>query len=94
MSKTRALYERIEELWDCAPGTPEAAELTALVDLVEAYESEERNQPPTQQREDPFPTFTEWKGDADTELGRLLDGVTAENLPDVDDEPPKGEEKL
>ncbi len=29
---------RIDEIFDAEPGTPEAAELVALVDLVEAYE--------------------------------------------------------
>ena len=32
----------------------------------------ERNQPPAQEREDPFPTFTEWSGDADTHLAQQL----------------------
>jgi HTH-type transcriptional regulator/antitoxin HigA len=37
ISHKKAL-ERIEALWDAAQGTPEAAELDALVTLVEAYE--------------------------------------------------------
>jgi HTH-type transcriptional regulator/antitoxin HigA len=32
--------EEIEQLWDAAPGTPEADRLEVLVTLVEAYEAE------------------------------------------------------
>lgn len=53
----------------------------------------ERNQPPAQGREDPFPTFTEWSGDADTHLAQQLADLAAEHLPDVVDELPKDEEK-
>lgn len=37
-SDYEAAFDRIAELWTCEAGTPEAAELEALVDLVEAYE--------------------------------------------------------
>ncbi|SBW00742.1 Plasmid maintenance system antidote protein, XRE family (modular protein) [uncultured Alphaproteobacteria bacterium] len=53
----------------------------------------ERNQPPAQEREDPFPTFTEWSGDADTHLAQQLADLAAEHLPAVVDELPKDEEK-
>jgi HTH-type transcriptional regulator/antitoxin HigA len=37
----KVALERIEQLWDAEPGTPEADELEVLVVLVEAYEKEE-----------------------------------------------------
>jgi len=35
----QAALDRIEALWECAPDTPEAAEMEALVVLVDAYET-------------------------------------------------------
>lgn len=50
MSYQSAL-ERIEALWECETGTPEAAEMEALTVLVDAYE--ERHNPV------PLPTLAE-----------------------------------
>ncbi len=33
-----AALAEIEQLWDAQPGTPDGTRLSALVDLVEAYE--------------------------------------------------------
>lgn len=67
----RVALHRINALWDAAEGTPEDAELDALVTLVDAYERKRWPTEPVTPLE-ALKCFMEWRGATQKDLGDVL----------------------
>ncbi len=94
----RVALHRLEELWNCAPGSPEADEMEALAIQVELYESQHHPVPsPTSAEATRFACDQSLKRvttPKDMSLREWSQRVADEIKAAFADEPPKGEGKL